>query len=83
MLTFGGVCNTNLHVVRLSIDMTLPENQHPEPELEDDEFIETFSVPFGELYVECQRLEKQGYAIDARVGTLAEGIELAKLWKVR
>lgn len=62
--------------------MSLAENQNPTPELEEDEFIETFSVPFTELYMQCQRLERQGFAIDARVGTLAEGIELAKLWRV-
>ena len=69
-------------MVRLHVDMTLPENRNPKPELEEDEFIETFSVPLKELYVECQRLDDQGFAIDARVGTLAEGFELAKLWKV-
>lgn len=62
--------------------MSLAENQNPTPDLEEDEFIETVSLPLAELYVECLRLEKQGFAIDARVGTLAEGIELAKLWKV-
>ena len=69
-------------MVRLSIDMTMPENQDPKTELEEDEFIETFSVPLTDLYAQCRSLESQGFAIDARVGTLAEGIELAKLWKM-
>ena len=82
MLNIKGVCNTNVHVVRVSIDITAPENQDPMPELEEDEFIETFSIPLKDLYLECQKLDGQGYAIDARVGTLAEGIELSKIWNV-
>lgn len=76
------MCNTNTYIVRLLVDMALQENQDPKPELEEDEFIEAFSVPLTELYAECQDLESQGFAIDARVGTLAEGVELAKVWKV-
>lgn len=58
--------------------MTLPENQDPKPSLEDDEFIESFTTPLATLYAECKRLEAAGYAIDARVGTFAQGIELCK-----
>jgi ADP-ribose pyrophosphatase len=68
-------------MIHLTVDMSKPENQNPQPELEDNEFIETFSVPLTDLYEECKKFEKEGYAIDARVGTLAEGIELAKRWK--
>ncbi len=52
------------------------------PELEENEFIEVFSTPLKDLYAECKKLEKEGYAIDARVGTLAEGIEVARRWKL-
>ena len=38
-------------------------------------------MPLKDLYTECRRLEEEGYAIDARVGTLAEGFELVKKWK--
>lgn len=79
-----GFTNTNLCMVHVSIDVSLPENQ-PEnlkPELEENEFIEVFSVPLKSLWTECQRLEGEGYAIDARVGTLAEGIEVAKKWEL-
>jgi ADP-ribose pyrophosphatase len=62
--------------------MSRPENKDPKPELEENEFIECFSVPLRSLYEECRRLEAEGYAIDARVGTLAEGIELAKRWSL-
>lgn len=77
-----GFCNTNLNMVHVNVDMSLPENQNLKPELEENEFIEVFSIPLKGLYAECKKLEKEGYAIDARVGTLAEGIEVARRWKL-
>ncbi len=77
-----GFCNTNLNMVHVTVDMTKPENKEPKPELEDNEFIEVFSVLLKDLYSECRKLENEGYAIDARVGTLAEGIEIARKWKL-
>ncbi|KAL1980409.1 hypothetical protein VTN96DRAFT_4195 [Rasamsonia emersonii] len=73
-----GFCNTNLTMVHVRVDMSLPENQNPQPQLEDNEFIECFSVPLASLFEETKKLEAEGYAIDARVGTLAEGIELVR-----
>ena len=69
-------------MVHVSVDMNDPRNQNLKPELEENEFIEVFSVPLRELYKECKNLEEQGYAIDARVGTLAEGMEIAMRWKL-
>jgi ADP-ribose pyrophosphatase len=80
--TDPGFCNTNLRMVHVTIDLSAPENANPTPELEDNEFIECFSVPLFDLYNECRILEEEGYAVDARVGTLAEGIEIAKRWKL-
>ena len=77
-----GFCNTNLKMVHVTVDMSNPENQDLKPELEENEFIEVFTVKLANFYNECKRLEKEGYAIDARVGTVAEGIELAKQWKL-
>ena len=77
-----GFCNTNLNMVHVKVDMSDPQNQDLKPELEENEFIECFSVPLTTLYAECKKLEKEGYAIDARVGTLAEGMELARRWKL-
>ena len=69
-------------MVHVTVDMSKPENQNLKPELEENEFIEVFSTPLKDLNSECKRLEGEGYAIDARVGTLAEGIELARRWKL-
>ena len=77
-----GFCNTNLKMVHVTIDMEDPRNQDLKPELEENEFIEVFSVPLKNLWQECKKLEKEGYAIDARVGTLAEGIMIAQQWKL-
>ncbi|OMP83506.1 ADP-ribose pyrophosphatase [Diplodia seriata] len=77
-----GFCSTNLNMVHVTVDMTKPANKNPKPELEENEFIECFTVPLADLYARCRELERQGFAIDARVGTLAEGIEIAKRWKL-
>ncbi|KAI9732217.1 MAG: hypothetical protein M1834_004314 [Cirrosporium novae-zelandiae] len=77
-----GFCNTNLNMVHVTVDMSLAENQNLKPQLEENEFIESFTVPIRDLYKECKKLESEGYGIDARVGTLAEGIEMAKRMKL-
>ncbi|KAI5867459.1 MutT/nudix family protein [Durotheca rogersii] len=78
MFNDPGFCNTNLRMVRVTVDMTLPENQNLRPKLEEDEFIEAFRVPLATLHDECKRLDAAGYAVDARVGAFAEGIEFVK-----
>jgi len=82
MFNDPGFCNTNLRMVHVSIDMSLPENKDPRPQLEEGEFIDVFTVPLDNLWEECKRLEREGCAIDARVGTIAEGILLAQQWKL-
>ncbi|KAF4976671.1 hypothetical protein FZEAL_6696 [Fusarium zealandicum] len=82
MFNDPGFCNTNLRMVHVSVDMSLPANQDLKPELEESEFIEVFTVKLADLWEECKRLEAEGCAIDARVGTLAEGILLAQRFKL-
>ncbi|KAG5657435.1 hypothetical protein KAF25_005999 [Fusarium avenaceum] len=82
MFNDPGFCNTNLRMVHVTIDMELPENKDLKPQLEDSEFIEVFTVKLADLWEECKRLEAEGCAIDARVGTLAEGILLAQRFKL-
>lgn len=65
-------------MVHVTIDMSNPANQKPVPELEENEFIDVFTLPLRDLWDACKRYEAEGYAIDARVGTLAEGIECAR-----
>ncbi|GAB1311560.1 ADP-ribose diphosphatase [Madurella fahalii] len=82
MFNDPGFCNTNLRMVHVSVDMSLPENQDLKPELEENEFIEVFLVKLDSLWQECIKLEAEGYAIDARIANLAEGIEIAKKFKL-
>ncbi|ATZ52485.1 Bcysa1 [Botrytis cinerea B05.10] len=78
MFNDPGFCNTNLKMVHVTVDMSNPANQNLVPELEENEFIEVFTLPLKDLWETCKKWEKEGYAIDARVGTLAEGIEVAR-----
>lgn len=84
MFNDPGFCNTNLRMVHVTVDLEKFENrlENLKPELEESEFIETFTVPLANFWDELKRLESEGYKIDARVGTIAEGIEVAKKWKL-
>ncbi|KAK4156779.1 NUDIX hydrolase domain-like protein [Chaetomidium leptoderma] len=82
MFNDPGFCNTNLRMVHVTVDMSLPANQNLKPELEENEFIEVFLVKLADLWEECIKLEAEGYAIDARIANLAEGIEIAKKFKL-
>lgn len=77
-----GFCNTNLKMIHMTVDMNKPENQNPQPELEENEFIEVFTLPLKDLYPQCEKWEAEGFAVDSRVATLAEGIEMARKWKL-
>lgn len=81
MFNDPGFCNTNTKMVFVEVDMTDPRNQNPEPELEEGEYIETLTIPLASLWTELEKLEDEGHAIDARVGTLAQGMEIAKMWR--
>ena len=70
-------------MIHVTVDMENPKNQNLKPELEENEFIEVFTLPLKTLYQECRNLEEQGFAIDARVAGLAEGIEIAMKWNLR
>ncbi|KAK3383452.1 NUDIX hydrolase domain-like protein [Lasiosphaeria ovina] len=77
-----GFCNTNLKMVHVGVDMRLPANQDPKPELEENEFIEVFHVRLADLWETCIKMDNLGYAIDARIANIAEGIEIAKKFKL-
>ena len=65
----------------VEVDMADPRNQNPVPELEENEYIETFTLPLDNLWNDLAELDKKGFGIDARVATLAQGMEMAKKWK--
>jgi len=82
MFNDPGFCNTNTKMIFLEVDMADPRNQEGalRPELEENEYIETFSLPLATLWEGLSKLDREGFAIDARVGTLAQGMEIAKKW---
>lgn len=75
---FDSSCAATINV---RINTTLPENQNPQPQLEENEFIECFWTPVQDIYAALQRLQAEGHAIDGKVGAFAEGIETSKLWQ--
>ena len=77
-----GFCTNNFKLVYLHVDLSLPENQQPQTHLEDDEFIERFTIPVASLFSELKKLQREGYGIEARVVGLAEGIEIARNWSL-
>lgn len=77
-----GFTNTNMSLLTVEVDMSLPENLNPQTQLEENEFIECFTVPFANLYNELNILYDQGYRLDARLQNVAHGIEIAKQYKL-
>ena len=67
-----------MRTVVCDVDLRDPRNKTPATQLEDGEIIETFTVPLSDLFAELTRLEKEGYALSARLGSIAMGIEIAK-----
>lgn len=81
-IIFGdpGFCNTNMRMVHVNIDLSDERNQNPQPQLEDNEFIECFTVPLADLPNQVRKLDSEGYILDGRVANIADGIELAQAW---
>ncbi|CCH46621.1 ADP-sugar pyrophosphatase [Wickerhamomyces ciferrii] len=77
-----GFCSTNLSLVTTSVDLNDERNKNPQPELEDGEFIETFSVPIKNFDEQLKKLHDQGYKIDSRVQNIAEGIKIAQQFRL-
>lgn len=73
-----GLTNANMALVTVDIDMEDPRNAAPQPQLEDSEFIEVFTLPLTELYDGLVAVcEREGATVDARLFHLAEGLRLA------
>ena len=73
-----GFTNTNMNLVFCDVDIEDERNQNPEKELEDGEIIETLKVPLANLHDELEKLETEGYALDARLASFALGLVAAK-----
>jgi ADP-ribose pyrophosphatase len=71
-----GVVNTNTKMMFVDVDMADPRNRDPKPELEEGEYITCFSLPLATLWEDLTRLDEEGFAIDARVATIAQGYGL-------
>lgn len=76
--TDAGFSNCNMKTVICQVDLKDTRNQNPSPKLEPSEFIETFKVPLTHLASELEKLEREGYALTARLASFAMGIEIAK-----
>lgn len=70
-------------IVTVSIDLLDPRNQNPKPNLEDGEFIETFSVPLKDLKQEVDKLAQEGYKIESKLQTIVASFEIAKQYSVK
>jgi ADP-ribose pyrophosphatase len=71
-----------MNVVFCDVDMEDERNKKPKPELEEGEIIETFKVPLANLHEELEKLEKEGYALDARFASFALGLVAAKRYGI-
>lgn len=78
MFNDPGFTNTNTKMVHVDVDLSDPRNQNPKPQLEENEFIECFTVPMKTFPLELRKLAAQGYKLDSRVANIADGIELAQ-----
>lgn len=74
-----GLTNANMALVTMDVDGTDPRNVDPQPQLEDGEFIEVFTLPLsgllGNLADVCSR---EGAVVDLRLYHLAEGLLLGE-----
>ncbi len=74
-----GLSNSNCRMVSVNIDATREENKAPKQALEDGEQIEVLLVPISQLMEQLVQYSKEkGYCIDAKVWTLAQGIQFNK-----
>lgn len=74
-----GLTNANMALAFVDIDPADPNNQHPEPQLEDGEFIELFTLPVLSLLGELLKIVKaEGVVVDARLYHFAVGLDLAR-----
>jgi len=74
-----GITNANMQLAVVKVDLDLEANVKPVPQLEPGEFIEVCVVPLTGFSKLLADYEAQGYAIDARLMSIALGMELAPM----
>lgn len=73
-----GLTNANMVLAYVDVDLADERNIDPEPQLEEGEFIETFTLPLNTLLSDLELLmKKEGCSVDARLYHLAVGLQLA------
>ncbi|EPX74319.1 ADP-ribose diphosphatase [Schizosaccharomyces octosporus yFS286] len=72
-----GLTNANLKIILVDIDMSNPQNQNPQQQLDQGEYITNFPIKLSSLQDELFSLEKQGFAVDVRLSTFALGMQAA------
>ncbi|SLA21777.1 Uncharacterised protein [Mycobacteroides abscessus subsp. abscessus] len=83
MFSDPGLTNANMVLAHVDIDLKDPKNQNPVPQLEENEFIETFTLPLDNLLEEMEKVcQKEGCSVDARLYHFAKGIELARSFQL-
>lgn len=74
-----GLTNANMALATVEVDMTDEKNINPTPQLEDGEFIETFTAPVTDLLDKLLEVcKKEGCVMDARLYHYAAAIKMAK-----
>lgn len=73
-----GLTNANMALAFVDVDLTDSKNENPVAELEDGEFIETFSLPLKNLLEDLKGLcKREGCVIDARLYHYAVGLSMS------
>lgn len=74
-----GLTNANMALAFVDVDLTEEKNKNPVPELEDGEFIETFTLPLPNLLDDLLEVcKKEGCVLDSRLYHYAAGLKMAQ-----
>lgn len=74
-----GLANANMSLATVHIDMEDPANKAPKPQLEDGEFIDTFTLPLDNLVDDLVKMsETEACVIDSKLYHFATGLKVAK-----
>ncbi|KAJ3123953.1 hypothetical protein HK098_001542 [Nowakowskiella sp. JEL0407] len=72
-----GMSNSNMRLVLVEVDKSLPENQNPKPKPDEGEFIDLHLVPTTKLMDFIFEFDKKGGTICSRLYHIAQGLQFA------